>query len=177
MNTAPGVRLRKINQNYPRWGKRRFAFMSARSRVYSCIIAMHKRNNCVLVCVCVYVWDLPWTSTVGLEPKSHSVFHGVLADFFSASFIKRAPSRPAVPTFCVQRRARPDGNCVRATSYPANRASQNQLYCIKNRGIQRLSCSQSISGALEDGKFKPGARVLGEVTAASLASISEPSSN
>lgn len=112
-----------------------------------------------------------------LEPKLHLVFHGVLADFLSVSFIKRAPSRPAVPTLCVQRRARPDGNCVKATSYPANRASQNQLYCIKNRGIQRLSCSQSISSALENGKFKPGAHVLGEVTAASLASISEPSSN
>lgn len=60
---------------------------------------------------------------------------------------------------------------------PANRAGQNQLYGIKNGGIQRLSCSHSISGVLENGKFKPGAHVPGEVTAVSLASIAEPSSN
>lgn len=36
------------------------------------------------------------------------------------------------PIFCVQRRGRPDGNCMKATSYLANCASQNQLYCIKN---------------------------------------------
>lgn len=80
-----------------------------------------------------------------LEPKSHLVFHGVLAGSRSVSFIKAVTSRPAVPIFCVQRRATPDGSRVKATSYLANCASQNQLYCIKKCGLQQLSCSHSIS--------------------------------
>lgn len=83
----------------------------------SCIICMYNQRNFS----CVY--DLPWKFTMYLEPKSHLVFHGVLADFLSVSFIKPEPSRLAVPIFCVRRRARPDGNCVKATSYLANCAS------------------------------------------------------
>ena len=64
----------------------------------------------------------------------HLVFHGVLADFLPVSFIKRVPSRPAVPMLCVRRRARTDGNCVKAPSYLANCASRNQLQCIKRVG-------------------------------------------
>lgn len=83
----------------------------------SCIIVMHNQNNFL----CVY--DLTWKFTIYLEPKSHLAFHGVLAEFLSVSFIKRVISRPAVPILCVRRRARPDGNCVKATSYLANCAS------------------------------------------------------
>lgn len=108
------------------------------------ILVLTFQSFCLaFLCVQVYIScktvcgsedDVLWKFTVQLETKLHLVFHGVLADFLPVSFIKRVPSRPAVPMLCVRRRARTDGNCVKAPSYLANCASRNQLQCIKRVG-------------------------------------------